>query len=173
MEQTKEQEKKQRSIKQVTTLEQKRREKNLTQNEVAKLINVSGSTYSRYEHTRCAIPSMTAFALREIFESVIDELFNPASYFVNCEQSGEYGKKKNKQVGVLEKKRRELKLSQHNVAKMLGISAATYSAYESNHYSIPAPAALAILELFKCDASELFVPASYYVRNLRERKENT
>lgn len=58
------------------------------------------------------------------------------------------------------KKRKQKKLNQEEMARMLGIARSTYNAYELGNINIPLDKALKIKEILKYKNDDIFLPKS-------------
>ena len=108
-----------------------RTKKDLTQRELAKILNVSKSTYARWETTEQIIPLVHLNNFCEYFKVSMD-------YVLKIEETNKYNhydyKKKIDKVKIgnnLKVLRKRNKLTQKDLAKLLNTSQSTISAYEN------------------------------------------
>ena len=93
-----------------------REDKDLNQEQLAKLLNVSQTTYSRYESGKLDIPTQSMIKLADFYSTSVDYLLNLTDH---------------------QKLREDNDLTQHQIATLLNISQSTYSRYENGELDIP------------------------------------
>lgn len=112
-----------------------RKNKNINQSEVAKILNIDHSQYSHYEVEDRIIPIKHLNTLANYFEVSIDYLFN----FTEIKNYKKSNKEINlkKQMENLKAIRKENKLTQKDIANILGTDNSTFSKYEQAKQIIP------------------------------------
>ena len=111
-----------------------REEANLTQEQVANIIGIHRSTYTSYEIARDTIPIIHLNKLCNFFNVSID-------YVLGFTKEKTYPKSKN-EINALKTKerlkmlRKEYKITQVQMAKILNISRSSWTYYESGQYQI-------------------------------------
>ncbi len=112
-----------------------REEANLTQKDIAKILNIDRSTYTSYEIERDTIPISHLNKLCNYFNISIDYAMG-----LNDKKQYRYSKKEINQ-DLSKKRLKELrknnKLTQNDVARILNTSRSTWTGYEYGKYLIP------------------------------------
>lgn len=108
-----------------------RNKKDLTQREMAKILNISKSTYARWETQEEIIPLRHLINFCNYFKVTIDYILD--LYGENNFDNYDYTKKidKTKIGNNIKIIRKKYKLTQNDLAKILNTSQSTISAYES------------------------------------------
>ena len=108
-----------------------RNKKDLTQREMAKILNVSKSTYARWETQEEIIPLWHFLNYCEYFKVTMDFVLGLNN--INKYNDFDYTKKLNREkIGRnIKLLRKRHKLTQNDLAKILNTSQSTISAYES------------------------------------------
>lgn len=108
-----------------------RTKKELTQREIAALLNVSKSTYARWETQEEIVPLSRLMNICDFFKISIDYLLGLDKN--NNYSEYDYSKKldKSKIGNNIKSIRKKYKLTQNDLAKILNTSQSTISAYES------------------------------------------
>ncbi len=112
-----------------------RKDKNLTQQELAKIINMSQTGYSQYERNERKIPITTIKKLANYFEVSVDYL----SGLTDIKDKYKNSKIINNENNILRLKeiREDKDYLQKDIAKVLNMSRKAYSHYESYYSEIP------------------------------------
>lgn len=120
-----------------TKLKFLREEFDMTQNITGKLIGIDSGTYSNYEHEVILIPIKHLVTLCDYFNVSLDYIFS----FNNYKQYDNSKKDINKDLTIIRLKefRKENKLTQEKLAKILNISSGTIAGYEIGRYIIATP----------------------------------
>lgn len=106
----------------------------LSQKKMSELLNISEDTYGNYENGRSAMPIYVAVRFANYFNLNLDYLLNIADKKVlNCHK--EFFA--NDCVKRILKVRKEKKMSQEQMARLLNIPQRTYSSYEHGDRAIP------------------------------------
>lgn len=106
----------------------------LSQKKMSELLNISEDTYGNYENGRSAMPIYVAVRFANYFNLNLDYLLNIADKKVlNCHK--EFSA--NDCVKRILKVRKEKKMSQEQMARLLNIPQRTYSSYEHGDRAIP------------------------------------
>lgn len=129
-----------------------REHNNLTNIEMGNILNISDSMYSRYEKQNQIIPIKHLDTLSNYFNVSIDYLFgftDIKSYKNSCYTNLE------KSVLRLKEFRKENKLSQITLAKILNVANGTIANYECGRNFIATPFLYAICSKYKISADYL------------------
>lgn len=111
-----------------------REEANLTQEQIASIIGIHRSTYTSYEIDRDTIPIIHLNRLCNFFNVSIDYVlgFTKEKTYLNSEDEINALKTKER-LKIL---RKEYKITQVQMAKILNISRSSWTYYESGQYQI-------------------------------------
>lgn len=112
-----------------------REEKDLRQQDIAKLIGIERSTYSSYETERDTIPINHLNNLCNFFDVSID-------YALGLTKKTKYSNSRkdiDRDIILIRLKelRKKYKLTQHEIVKKLNIARSTWAGYEYGNYLIP------------------------------------
>lgn len=112
-----------------------REENNLRQIDVANLLGIKRSTYTSYEIERDTIPINHLNKLCNYFSVSVDYIMglNKVKQYENSLPNIDINKEKER----LKKLRKENKLTQVEISKMLNTSRSTWTGYEYGKYQIP------------------------------------
>ncbi len=114
-------------------LKELRKEKNLSQAELAEFINMSQTGYSQYERTTRKISLETLKNLADFYNISADYLLELTDFKDKYKPS----KMDNNSLIRLKEIREDRDLLQEDIAKVLNMSRKGYSHYESNYSEIP------------------------------------
>lgn len=130
-----------------------REEMNLTQDEVAKQINIQGKVYSMYETEYIIIPSKHLVTICDYFNISLDYVFG----FTNLKQYlGTIKGIDKKMAGErLKKWRKEHKLTQNKLASLLNTTQSVIADYERGRYLIATPFLYMICKKYDVSADYL------------------
>lgn len=129
-----------------------RENNNLTNIEMGNLLNISDSMYSRYEKQNQIIPIKHLDTLCSYFNVSIDYLFG-FSDIKNYKNSDSINLEKS--VNRLKEFRKENKITQVNLAKMLNVANGTIANYECGRNFIATPFLYEICSKYKISADYL------------------
>lgn len=129
-----------------------RENNNLTNIEMSNLLNISDSMYSRYEKQNQIIPIKHLDTLCSYFNVSIDYLFG-FSDIKNYKNSDSINLEKS--VNRLKEFRKENKITQVNLAKMLNVANGTIANYECGRNFIATPFLYEICSKYKISADYL------------------
>ena len=128
-------------------LKEIRKENNITQKEVANVLNVERSTYTGWENGKNTIPLKQLIKICNYYKCSIDYmtgLTNKNKYYCLIELD----------INVIGKNLKTLriknKLKQKDVYSFLKISSSSYSSYETNKILIPTEIIYKIAKKFNC-----------------------
>lgn len=128
-------------------LKEIRKESNITQKEVANVLNVERSTYTGWENGKNTIPLKQLIKICNYYKCSIDYmtgLTNKNKYYCLIELD----------INVIGKNLKTLriknKLKQKDVYSFLKISSSSYSSYETNKILIPTEIIYKIAKKFNC-----------------------
>ncbi len=110
-----------------------RKEKNLSQKELANLINMSQTGYSQYEREARKISLETLKNLASFYNVSVDYLLE----LTDIKDKYEESKINNNSLIRLKEIREDRDLLQEDIAKILNMSRKGYSHYESDYSEIP------------------------------------
>ena len=129
-----------------------RENNSLTNIEMSKLLNISDSMYSRYEKQNQIIPIKHLDALSNYFNVSIDYLFQ----FTNI-KNYDNSNSINLEISVkrLKEFRKDNKITQVNLAKMLNVANGTIANYECGRNFIATPFLYEICKKYKISADYL------------------
>ena len=68
----------------------------------------------------------------------------------------------------LKRLRKQHKLTQTEIAKMLGVSVAAYNMYENGNRNVPRIVVKKIAKIFGADVSHIFLPVTFTVSKTKE-----
>ncbi len=106
----------------------------ITQKQMAEILNVSKYVYNNFESGRTKIPLNKIIEFADYFNLNLDYLLN----LTDEKQYYHYNKAKIQKIGKkLLKIRQELNLSQEKFGLLLGLPQRTYASYENNERPIP------------------------------------
>lgn len=129
-----------------------RENRNLTNIEMGKLLNISDSMYSRYEKQNQIIPIKHLDTLCNYFNVSMDYLFEFTD-IKNYKNSDSINLEKS--VNRLKEFRKENKITQINLAKMLNVANGTIANYECGRNFIATPFLYEICSKYKISADYL------------------
>ena len=123
---------------------------NKTQEETAKLINVSRSSYAMWESNKEIIPIKRLIDFCDVFNVTIDYILG---FTNNNYNKGEY----NKEISSTRLKdfRKENKLTQEKLAKLLNTNKSVICGYEKGRYLIATPFLYTICKKYNISADYL------------------
>lgn len=128
-------------------LKEIRKESNITQKEVANVLNVERSTYTGWENGKNTIPLKQLIKICNYYKCSIDYmtgLTNKNKYYCLIELD----------INVIGKNLKTLriknKLKQKDIYSFLKISSSSYSSYETNKILIPTEIIYKIAKKFNC-----------------------
>lgn len=132
-------------------LKEIREEQNLSQEEVATILNIKRSTYGHYETEYQTIPINHLINFCEHFNISIDYIFN-----FSKKKTLNYKKTEKKTIGNrLKEIRKENKLTQEKLAKILNTTKSVISGYEHGRYLIATPFLYTICKKYNISADYL------------------
>ncbi len=114
-------------------LKELRKEKNLSQKELASLINMSQTGYSQYERNARKVSLETLKNLASFYNTSVDYLLD----LTDIKDKYQTSKINNNTLIRLKEIREDRDLLQENIAKILNMSRKGYSHYESGYSEIP------------------------------------
>lgn len=131
-------------------LKEIREEKNITQKELAKILNITTSCYSRYENENDIFPIKHLINTCQYLDVSLDYIFN----FNNSKIYSNINKKiDSKNIGLrIKALRKDEKLTQEKLAKILNIGNGTIADYERGRYLISTPVLYDICKKYKISA---------------------
>jgi transcriptional regulator with XRE-family HTH domain len=129
-----------------------REEKNITQEEISNVLNISRGVYSVYETENQIIPIKHLDVLSNYFNVSIDYLFQ----FTNI-KNYDNSNSINLEISVkrLKEFRKDNKITQVNLAKMLNVANGTIANYECGRNFIATPFLYEICKKYKISADYL------------------
>ncbi len=129
-----------------------REEKNLKQNEIAKILNIDKSVYGKYEREYIIIPIKYLNLLCEYFNISLDYIFS----FTNKKNYNNITSiNKEKSSKRLKEFRKENNLTQVKLAKILNIANGTIAEYELGNFIISTPFLYTICNKYHISADYL------------------
>lgn len=140
----------------------------LTQEDVAKILNVARSTYNQYEQQYDIIPIKHLNTLVNHFKISFDYVFDFTQLKRYKDEINEIDTKiSGKRLKEL---RKEVKLTQDKLAKKLNIANTIISEYERGHYPISTATLYSLSNLFSI-SSDYLLGKTNKVKYLEEAKE--
>ena len=140
----------------------------LTQEDVAKILNVARSTYTQYEQQYDIIPIKHLNTLVNHFKISFDYVFDFTQLKRYKDEINEIDTKiSGKRLKEL---RKEFKLTQDKLAKKLNIANTIISEYERGHYPISTATLYSLSNLFSI-SSDYLLGKTNKVKYLEEAKE--
>ncbi len=132
-----------------------RSKKDLTQREIAKILNVSKSTYARWETQEEIVPLVRLMAVCDFFKVSIDYLLGLEK--INNYNNYDYSKKIDKSIigNNIKLIRKKYKLTQNDLAHILNTSQSTISAYENGKTLVLTAFVYSVSKEFKISMDEL------------------
>lgn len=140
----------------------------LTQEDVAKILNVARSTYNQYEQQYDIIPIKHLNTLVNHFKISFDYVFDFTQLKRYKDEINEIDTKKSGKR--LKELRKEVKLTQDKLAKKLNIANTIISEYERGHYPISTATLYSLSNLFSI-SSDYLLGKTNKVKYLEEAKE--
>ena len=140
----------------------------LTQEDVAKILNVARSTYNQYEQQYDIIPIKHLNTLVNHFKISFDYVFDFTELKRYKDEINEIDTKISGKR--LKKLRKEFKLTQDKLAKKLNIANTIISEYERGHYPISTATLYSLSNLFKI-SSDYLLGKTNKVKYLEKAKE--
>lgn len=141
-----------------------RKEKNLSQKELANLINMSQTGYSQYERGTRKISLETLKNLASFYNVSVDYLLE----LTDIKDKYEESKINNNSLIRLKEIREDRDLLQEDIAKILNMSRKGYSHYESDYSEIPINKLIILAKYYNVSTDYLLYLTDD--RNIHKRK---
>ena len=116
-------------------LKEIRKEKNITQLEIANYLKIKQNSYSQYETGKRDLPTLTLKKLANYLNTNLDYIFNLTHVKENYPQSKIV--KINNNMNRLKELREDRDLYQKDIAKVINMTQTAYSTYETGLCDIP------------------------------------